>query len=376
MWRRETVPVRPSTRTRTPDADSGLRFCGRGRFGVAAIAFAIVAAPFMAQAQQAVEVALPAGLSHATDIRFDAEGSVLLSVLDRGVVRFDPKSGSTAVVRGVGKAGGLWVPSRLGADGDWIAVAAPINILDVFGWRQETGQWRFDFSGVEDIDLRGQEVVALGLRRDEKGRIAPDGAWLWRGKMNGPNAELRPAAFTTPSARSVGNCSVLGIGAVRFVGEDGHVLAAWGGDDLVRAFDASNRQVAQWSTEQLGVAVECAKMQEALRDRLSADPIARAEWLGERSFVEDVLPIGPYGTLLVREPDDRRATRWRLARLLAGGQVKVVPLPLVGPPRSHLRADVGPGGNEVTFLRFEDDARTRNFERATLIWWTPPAELR
>src|SRR5690606_3385319 len=140
---------------------------------------AIAAAPVADVSAQA----LPAAISRAVDLRALGNTAVLLVAADAGAVRVELDDLSMRTVRGAGTASGrLWVPSRLGVGGDFVVAAAPLFRLDGFRTGAEAS-WSLSFETIEDVDLQGRRLAVLGLRRDDRGRVAPDGAWLWVGEI-------------------------------------------------------------------------------------------------------------------------------------------------------------------------------------------------
>lgn len=323
---------------------------------------------------------VPASIAESTDVRWAAGKQFVLSDYKQGVVLFD--GGRNAIVRTVvpqGSQGGdhAFQPVHLGKSGDELAFA--FALYDV-GWhdpRRTPATIHEVFDSIEDLDLREGTVAVLGLRRDDKGEVARDGAyaWIWPASQKGAEPVAVLFARGGAGAPAFDSCTLMHLGSVRFL-EDGSLLVVPGAEPGAFLLSPERKIVRVWDGAEIGVSVPCAAMSLQQRYQLSANEIPRASWLNGFRMVDDIVPIQGGGLVLVRFVDGQK-TRWQGVLLGRDGTVHRVDFPYASESRfAHLRADVR--GDRLVLLEFDiDDTTTHRARKLVTARWAlvpPPAK--
>jgi hypothetical protein len=300
-------------------------------------------------------VPLPENLGWARDIRFIGDQEVLVSAYGAGLVRlrldrpgdvprveFPPGAPHTA-------AGSGW---SFGLSEDFLAIAATHFAV---GWKPRTpaGTWVEDyFESTADIDVQGNRVVLLGLRKTDDGRrYDQEGAYLWLGNLTEPNLDrLRPLAFSSDGSRASGMdaCGPVGVGAVRFLA-DGSFVAIPLAEPGVALFGPDGRLATTWKNEEFGLDGTC-HMTEEMLHRVSMSPKEQMRWINERRVVDEILPL-PNGhfAVLVRS-HEAGTTQWQFVFASSEGSLGKCDLPFtIDSPWVELNADIR--GSRVVFVQ-------------------------
>lgn len=301
------------------------------------------------------ETVLPAHLERARDVRWASSESVYLAVSLTGTVELalDPVGNDVKQVIPDGHGPeAIWLTSRLGASDAYLAAAAPVFLV---GWKSRSTaglQGREVFEDIEDIDVAANRLVVLGFRRDEKGRIASDGAIAWMGSLDLGLTDLKAVAFSQAGvgARPMDSCANFEIGAVRFL-PDGTFVVLPGAESGVFLFDSEGRLLHTWETTALGLDRLC-DFDDPQRDLFSRNPLARWAWINQFRTVDEVLPL-PEGPGLVIRKVAAAGTGWELTLLRRTGSARTSELPISSPSsNAHLRADIR--GQRVAFLIYDE----------------------
>jgi len=216
--------------------------------------------------------------------------------------------------------------------------AAAADLAFGLRWREQRPNApvaREIFEYIADIDVRNDQLLITGLRRNLGGILGADDSTAWIGTLRGGEATFRPL-LPFRRMRDVENCAGFGLAAVRFLPDGGFAIAP-GAEPGVYVYDANQRLQRTWDTQTLGVEVDChfSREQSAV---LSTDADARQAWLNRRRIIDDLIAIGDVPYLVVRAHDGT-TTRWELIEL-RGEQHVVHPLPLVSASASaHVAAD-------------------------------------
>lgn len=308
---------------------------------------------------------LPPQLLKAVDVRWASERSVYLTLTKWGTVEavLDPLGSKIKeVVPGAAKPDGFWGSSHVGASPEYLVVAGPAFALT---WRKAADPLRREiaFDGIEDIDVSGRRLAVLGVRRDDKGRFAPEGAIAWLGSLDKGLTDLRPILFDSrgAGAPSLSACANFELGAVRFL-QDGTLLVVPGSQAGAHLYDAQGRLIRTWDTVSLGLDNDCPSLQPEQVQQLR-HPGPRVTWLNQRRTLEDILPLPEGPGLLVRSVSQGRPS-WQLKVLSRDGSgVKTYAVP-ASPVNdlSHLRGDVR-NGKILLLMRTLDKSFTYNDAR-------------
>lgn len=313
--------------------------------GAIACAVAPVAPPASSEVVAPIERTLPIEL--ATDIRWAGESHVVITDRRKGPARValadagaqpEWEAGWPAVT----EPGSHYIHYAASAQ---YAVAADL----AFGlrWREQRANAPAAQDIIEyiaDVDVRGDQVLVTGLRRNIGGELGADGSTAWVGTLRPGEVTLRPL-LPFRSMSHIVNCAGFGLAAARFLANGGFVVAP-GAEPGVYVYDANQRLQRTWDTKALGVDIDCnlAPEQRAL---LSTDPDARQAWLNRRRIIDEIVAIGDVPYLIVRAHDGA-ATRWELVEL-RGEQHVVHPLPFTSSsPSAHVAADAHAG--RIAFL--------------------------
>lgn len=280
--------------------------------------------------------ALPADLRKAFDIRWASERSLYIGLMQNGTVEVPLQAlegaGPAAwkvIVPGHLAPGGFWSSYRLGASGQFLAVAAPVRSLI---WKPahqshyREAETRLD--AIEDIDVWQGRLVALAARRDEGGRFAPEGAIAWTGSLDRDLKDLKPLLYDTsgPGAPGLNRCAGFGLGAARFL-RDGTVLVVPGFQPGAHLYSPEGKLIQTWDTVALGLDSDCGRLTEEQSRPLLMGYDARASWFNQRRILEDILPLPDGPGLIVRSASQGKVS-WQLLILRGNGEVRKQALPV------------------------------------------------
>lgn len=296
---------------------------------------------------------LPASMVWAFDIRWADDRTVWIAAGKQGVVAVgvpgEPERPPGPVVAPEAP-GAPWLATRLALSASHVVAGAPVFS---YSWsrRSPLGFETVPFDAVVDLDLSAGRLLVLGGLRDERQRFSPDGAIGWIGPVEGEREELRPVLYSRhgAGARTMGECGMLGLGAVRFLG-DGSFLIVPGVEPGILWYSPSGQLRRAWENREVGLEDECAPVL-GRTGEIARDPVALNRWLGRRAVVDEILDL-PQGPGLVIRRDDGGTIRWTLVRLGSGGEVDRTELPFSASSGwAHLKGDVR--GRRVAFLVVE-----------------------
>ena len=327
----------------------------RGRPGRSLLLGLLTAATLVEAASPGVKVlserAFPRELRFVTDIRWVADDVLYVGAAKEGVLRlpFEPAWGHPSPVLSTTTGHrNVWGASRIGISRDYLAGAPEAFAV---GWKRlPDGPLEVEsFDGIVDLDVWRDRLVVLGVRRDEQGRFAPDGAIAWVGSLSKGLKDLkvvRYSIFGPLTLGSMASCGPFGIGGARFL-PDGRFVVVPGSEPGVFLHDASGKLLRTWETGSLGIDTDC-RMKEEQRRQLLSDLQARTEWINRRRTLDEIVPL-PHGFGLAVRSFTDGAARWRLVVLAENGKVSSLELPFTCPaPTCELRADVR--GDRIAFL--------------------------
>jgi hypothetical protein len=286
-----------------------------------------------------------------TDIRWAADDTLYVGAARDGVLRlpFEPAWGRpSAVLSTTTGHRNVWGASRIGISQDYLAGAPEAFAV---GWKRlPDGPFETEaFAGIVDLDVWRDRLVLLGVRRDEQGRFAPDGAIAWVGSLSKGLKDLKAVRYSVfgPGVHgSMDSCGPFEIGGARFLA-DGRFVVVPGSEPGVFLYDAAGKLLRTWETGPLGLDTDC-RMKEEQRHQLLADLQARTEWINQRRTLDEIVPL-PHGFGLAVRSFTGGAARWRLVVLEEKGKVSSLDLPFTCPaPTCELSADVR--GDRIAFL--------------------------
>ena len=212
--------------------------------------------------------------------------------------------------------------------------------------------------GAEDLDLRGDRVLVLGISQDawppSPGKpYGYDGVVAWLGVMDPDLKELKPLLYDEswpgfPAEDKPGGgtltfyqCQVASIGAVRFLA-DGSFVVVPGFQKGVYLFNAQGDRVRAWTSEQVGLDTDCTGVTDEENRKLRLDPAYHLGWLNAHRILDDVLPLPQGPGLLVRSVENGLPS-WTL-KILTPTRVETYTVPVAGRrPGDRLRGDVRGG---------------------------------
>ncbi len=300
---------------------------------------------------------LPSPILWAFDVRWADDRSVWIAAGKRGVWAVaadgDPENRPEAVVRS-SDPGAPWLATQLALSESHLVAGAPVFS---FTWsrRSPLDLATVPFDILVDLDLSAGRLLVLGGIKDERQRLAPDGAIGWLGPVEGGREALRPVLFSRDGdgARSMGECAILGLGAVRFL-DDGSFVLVPGVEPGVFWYGPPGDLRRAWESREVGLEDECAPVL-GRTDDLARDPIVRNRWLAQRTTLDEILAL-PGGPGLLLRRTEGGINRWTLVRLDSGGGVERIELPFSSSSGwAHLKGDVR--GRKVVFLVVEHGSR-------------------
>jgi hypothetical protein len=278
--------------------------------------------------EQLSEHPLPEVLEWARDVRWTGERSLYLSTERTGVFKVELDEPE--------KEPELEIPSA-----DRLVVG---SLMFALGWTRlgsETFEAQEYFEFVVDLDVRGDEILILGMRKNEEGSAyASNGAYVWLASPGEEGLEnLRPLAFSSYGSTSpaFGGCAGFLIGAARFL-DDGSFVVAPVSERDVFLYRADGTLERSWRSEELGFDGGCDLSPEQIRLGIFPDP--QQAWINARRVVDDVLVLdGRRFGLIVREYRDG-LTRWVMRTVAPEGPSHVCDVGIEAmSPWVHLRVD-------------------------------------
>ena len=319
---------------------------------------------------------LPASLAKATDVRWASAGSIYLALRDQGVVE-TPLEPAPAlpreVVAGRAQLGGFFYSTLLGASARHLVAAAPgMAFTSVDLGTQIRRDEAFD--AIHALDVQGDRLLILGMRRDEQMKVGTDGAIAWLGSLDKKLADLRPVAYdaTGPGIRNMMRCGGMRLGGVRFL-TDGRFVVVPGVQSGVQLYDREGKAIRSWDTGPLGIDSDCGALSEEASRALIASIEDREEWTSRQRTVDTVLPLPEGIGLVLRSKEDGRL-RWDLVVLKMDGSTSQHHLPVeAGSGFFHLRGDSLSG--KMIFLLSEERAKDHKYPAPRLFVALPPKSL-
>ncbi len=302
-------------------------------------------------------------LSWPTDIRWDDEGHVLVAANRNGTFRIPVAEGDhSPLERAYGPLPNMGVVDaqvHLGTSSEFLVTAAPAHVMS---WIPRSIpdpkpiSLEFDFNTIMDLDVAGDRLLVIGLRKLEKGALAADGAIAWTAKLGKKLTQVHPVLFSIsgPGAHDTDACAALQMGKVRFL-QGGSFVVVPGGEPGIFVHDAAGKLVKTWQAETVGFDAGC-PITEAEIYKYSADVHARYRWLSQRRALDEVLAL-PGGIGFVIRTRANGLTRWQLKVLSPEGKVTPYDIPVTSPSEyARLAGDVR--GNRIAFLLSLDTFET------------------
>jgi hypothetical protein len=285
-------------------------------------------------------------LNYAVDVRWASDESVYLAVKKRGVVEYklDGKgSPPQKMIPGQKDPGGFWLSYHVAASSHYLVAGAPLFALT---WRplDSTVRKEEPFEGIDDVDVQGDKVAVVGVRRDANHKFAPDGAIAWTGSLDLGLTDLRPLLFDArgPGAPNMAACGILLLGATRFLA-DGSLWIVPGVQPGIYHFDTKGKLLQTLDSVALGVDTDCSSVSKELGARMLRDFRSRGPWINARHIVDDILPL-PAGPGLLIRSFQKGQVRWSLKVLHPDGSIAVYDLPIhPQTPLAHLKGDFRQG---------------------------------
>lgn len=282
-------------------------------------------------------------LPNPSDLRWLGEDSLALVDGIEGLLRLDLAAGDSspaALPFTAGRASNAGPTVRLGLSDTHLAVGQSAFLLR---WQERNEGAPAHSISVEylaDLDVRRDQILLIGVRRDSKGRLSPEGAIVWRAALSrdtDPEPVLRSAAG--PGAQSMQDCALVDLSQVRFLA-DGGFLVVPGVDPGIFLYDERSLLTRAWDTARLGIDTGCPPHPEQ-QPSLGADPAARTRFLSSRRVVDEILDLPDGPALLVRRADGD-GIAWDLVQLDAESErVDTRPFPIRGyGSGDRIKADV------------------------------------
>jgi hypothetical protein len=298
---------------------------------------------------QLSEHPLPEILEWARDVRWAADDRVYVSSVATGIFLLTPDGPpppaaepELELAAGPRGSGAFWGPNEMAVSESHLAAAA---IAFAVGWkRRGKGEMEAQeyFESAFDLDLRGEILLVLGLRKDDTGKeYEANGAYAWLGLLGSTGLEnLRPLAFSSDGgrARAMDGCHPMSVGAVRFL-EDGSFVVVPVSEPGVFLYRADGTLERSWQSEELGLDGGCGLSEEQVY-QFSVEVEPRGAWINARRIAEDALALGGrrFG-LIIRERVDG-TTRWTMRIVAPEGPKELCDVGLThSSPWVRLRAD-------------------------------------
>ncbi len=287
---------------------------GSRRFVLAVIAIAwtaaLAAVPGVVPAQESESgpklegmkrLDLPPEIIRASDVRWLEDGELLFGVIERGLYswRAGEKAGQLRVAleeleAEVLNVGGRAVVNSNRYERDYGRLAVSPDgtaFTDLFSGihlATEDGiDSLADMEHVGDLDRRGSLTAAVGLVRRDTDGWAEHAAWL----IHDGEPAVRGLMPTRDSGRSRELCSVAELSVIRFISED-RLLVIPGTEPGVFVYDREGAFHDSLDAETFFAEGGCdVEANEWGRSPL-ADAYARADWLGQRRLIDEVVADG------------------------------------------------------------------------------------
>jgi hypothetical protein len=281
----------------------------------------------------------------AKDVRWASDQSVLLAVIKSGVVEYnlDGKTPTKQLIPGDRAPGGGWYGQQVAVSSRYLAAG---SWLQAVTWRSLDSAVRKEevFDCIHDLDVGGNRVAVVGVRRDAQQKFSPEGAIAWIGSLDKDLADLKPLLFDAggPGAPRMGACCSFSLGVTRFLA-DGSLVVAPGVQPGIYHFDSQGKLLQTLDTVGLGTDSDCAGIGKEMVSPMGRDPSLRMAWINERRIVDDVLPLPAGPALLIRSVQQGQVV-WVLKVLHPDGSVGVYGVPVKAPNLfAHLKGDFRQG---------------------------------
>lgn len=300
-------------------------------------------------------------LGRTADIRWDDDGHVLVAGVKDGTLRLavspSDRSPLERAFPTLPNSGALGAQVFLGASPAYLVAAAPAHRLT---WVARTPAAKrpistsLEFDSVHDLDVSGERVLVLGLRRADDGTLAGDGAIGWTATLGAKLTDLRPVQFSAsgPGAHAMDACTDMAMGKVRFL-PDGTYVVAPGAEPGIFVRSAAGKLLKAWSADLVGFDAGC-PISDTEMLRYSASVAARYNWLNQRRVLDEIVPL-PSGIGFVVRSRSQGLTRWELAVLSRDGKVARTPIPWTS-PSEYARLAGDARGSRIAFLLHLDTA--------------------
>jgi hypothetical protein len=302
-------------------------------------------------------------ISRPADIRWDDDLHVLVAARRDGTFRLPvnetDRSPLERAYAPLPDMGVLDSQVLLGKSNAFLVTAAPAHLMS---WIPLTTpdpkpiSIEANFNTFVDLDVSGDRLLVLGLRKLEKGKLAADGAIAWTAKLGKKLTQVQAVQFSMsgPGAHDTDACGPMRIGKVRFL-PGGSFVVAPGAEPGIFVHDSSGKLVKTWQAETVGFDAGCPITEEEMY-KYSADIHARFRWLNQRRILDEILPL-PGGIGFVIRTHSNGLTRWQLNVLASDGRVTSYAIPITSPSEyARLAGDVR--GNRIAFLLSLDSFET------------------
>lgn len=302
-------------------------------------------------------------LARSADIRWDDDGHVLVAAGRDGTFRLPANARDRSPLERVfgplPNTGALGAHELLGLSREYLVAAAPFHLMS---WVSRAGSGpklistEMDFDTLTDLDVSGDRLLVLGLRRPDKGKLAADGAVAWTAKLGEKLTDIRPVHFSVSGAgaRDMDACADMRMGKVRFL-PGGSFVVVPGAEPGIFLHDASGKLVKTWQADAIGFDAGCPISEQEML-RYSADIVSRYQWLNQRRVLDDLLPL-PGGIGFLVRTRSRGLTSWQLRLLSMEGEVTVYGIPVTSSSEyARLAGDVR--GTRIAFLLALDTRET------------------
>jgi hypothetical protein len=205
---------------------------------------------------------------------------------------------------------------------------------------------------LEDLDVEGDRMLVLGLRRGDNGKLAPDGGIGWLARLTDRLAGLRTVQVSVSGAgaRGLDACAGMGLGRVRFL-LDGSFVIVPGAEPGIFLRDRRGRLLKTWPADLVGFDAGC-PISESEVLRFSASTAARYSWINQRRVLDEVLPL-PQGIGFVVRRRSQGVTRWQLSVLSPEGKVVRYDIPVTSPSEYARLAGDARGGRIALLVRLD-----------------------
>lgn len=295
-------------------------------------------------------------LNWSADIRWDDDGHVLVAGIRDGTFRVpvapSDRTPLERVYPPLPQAGALASQVYLGASSQYLVTAAPAHMVSWISRAPSALRpivTDNGFDSINDIDVLGDRVLVLGLRRDSKGTIAADGAVAWTARLGEKLTDLRTVQVSSsgPGARGMDWCTDMQMGKVRFLA-DGSFVVVPGAEPGVFVRDASGKLTRTVPAELVGFDAGCPLSEQEML-RLSVDVRGRYRWLNQQRALDEVLALPGGGIGFLIRSRSQEKTAWSLTVLSPAGRMTTYQVPVTS-PSEYARLAGDARGNRIAFL--------------------------